>query len=274
MSRRDRPARCRLLTLLIAAVICIVGAQSRADELDKTALYGRWVHADNAKLCENPVDEDDQPFILTKSSIRGLEMGCEVTSWRRQGPFWVASAKCSGEGYEWRDDYYFSLTDRGELLVGREDGVVAMMKCKSAAAPPTSKDNCPLDHTVFEDLISGRRFAAKRMAEGCDLDSKNTLIDASDCSERNVSIIEGTLDGEDVVAVYEVWRAVPCCMWYSFKKSDASIVRKVTKWLNASEVEAIRLGDESYIIGDENPPFDPDSGPMAGGRFVPSHCTE
>lgn len=87
-------------------------------------------------------------------------------------------------------------------------------------------------------------------------------------------IIDGVLEGSEVVAVHQTWHAVPCCVWYSFNKKDATILNKVRNWLKEELVDTEMLGDDSDPIGEENYPWNPDPGPLGNGKYVPSFCFE
>lgn len=262
------------LLIALATALAIVGPETLASELARDNLFGRWAHVDNLPVCAAPTDEVEQPFTLTESSIVGLEMGCEISSWNEQAPFWKAKAICSGEGLEWREDYYFSVTTDGNLMVADSDSVVVMKRCQTPSSPAISKSECRLDRTIFQDLESGRRFVAERVAYGCDVDGEKLLEQSADCAGANLTIVEGKLDNQSVVAVYEVWHAAPCCMWYSFRRDSAAVLKKVASWLEGSDVPTTTLGNLDEAIGLENPPFKPDTGPLAGGRFVPSQCQD
>jgi hypothetical protein len=93
-----------------------------------------------------------------------------------------------------------------------------------------------------------------------------------ECTPFGETIIEGLLDGEKAYAIYRVEKAAPCCVWYSYAGNDKEVAGKVKEWLHPTEVPVITLGDEWYTISPPAPPFPPDNGPLAGGRFVPTSC--
>ena len=98
----------RVAGVVIAASIW--PAASAVSEVGRERLFGRWTHADLVSMCEASADSVEQPFTLRQDGIVGLEMGCDILSWKRQGPFWRAEAKCAAEGDEWRQDYFFALS--------------------------------------------------------------------------------------------------------------------------------------------------------------------
>ena len=113
--------------LLIATSLFVVPCN--AAQVDET-LFGKWATTEQQELCAAEVDDVYQPLTLSKDTLIGYEMSCQINSWNRSGPFHLAKAACSGEGEEWADDYYFGITSNGSLVVGTDDSVVTMQRCK------------------------------------------------------------------------------------------------------------------------------------------------
>lgn len=85
------------------------------------------------------------------------------------------------------------------------------------------------------------------------------------------TIVKGTFNGRTTFAVYSVSDALPCCVWYSYSEKSTPPEVKAARWLPHEKVPIILPEDGWYTIED-NPPYEPDKGPLGGGAFVAKVC--
>jgi len=157
--------------------------------------------------------------------------------------------------------------------------LVAMVAALPIGPAVANAEQCALDRITFVDAKTGNTFAAKRVAVSYAYDCPNGWTKEFDHRSKDLkdcrgpfgdTIIEGTLSGHKAFAVYTVADALPCCVWYSYSEETASSEAAIrqAKWLAHKDVPSIDLDDDLtswYIIGEDNPPYDPDKGPMGGG---------
>jgi hypothetical protein len=164
--------------------------------------------------------------------------------------------------------------------------LVATMAALPIAPVGANAEQCALDRITFVDAKSGNKFVAKRVAVSYQYECASGWTKEFDHPSKGFkdcrgpfgdTIIEGTLSGHKAFAVYTVSDALPCCVWYSYSVETASSEPAIgqAKWLPHKEAPSIELDDALtswYTIGEENPPYDPDKGPMGGGEYVPKLC--
>ena len=164
--------------------------------------------------------------------------------------------------------------------------LVATIAALPIAPAAANAEQCALDRITFVDTKTGHRFVAKRVAvsytyecpTGWTKEFDHPSKDFKDCrGPFGDTIIEGMLSGRKAFAVYTVADALPCCVWYSYSEESASSEAAIrqAKWLAHKEVPSVDLGDALtswYTIGEENPPYEPDKGPMGGGEYAPKLC--
>ena len=137
-----------------------------------------------------------------------------------------------------------------------------------ATAPLNStaveRGSCPIDHMIFEDSASHRQF----VAESFSFEPNPNCRDPNCRSQFGKTTIAGKLDGADAYAIFTVNDSAPCCMWYSYNGKPS--FRRIV--ILGKSVPTIAFGSEWNTIGQPNPPFESDIGPMGGAKFVPSRC--
>lgn len=139
---------------------------------------------------------------------------------------------------------------------------------------------------MFVDKKSRALFAAERVAVDyvylCANDNSSAPLKRYSRPVKKLSeecrgpygetFVEGMLAGRRVVAVYSVSKAVPCCFTYSLMADDPKIRSKRLNWLASGDVPMAELGSQTWTIGPDNPPIEPDKGPLRGGEYVPAWC--
>jgi hypothetical protein len=147
---------------------------------------------------------------------------------------------------------------------------------------PQPSEDCPVDRLVFRDDRTNRQFVSERVAVDYRYICDGKITKAFDRPQKELAarcqgpygdtVIEGLLDGKKAHAVYSVADAAPCCVWYSHKGAFKPDQGNITRWLKSNEAWSVQLGDEWYVIGPSNPPYEDDRGPMGGGEFRPVAC--
>lgn len=157
---------------------------------------------------------------------------------------------------------------------------LAIMAALIAAFPmqgALAATQCPGDSVIFRDMEKGLAFGVERVAVSyaylCGdkaVRSTRPRSDLRDCrGPFGDTVFEGFLNGQKVYAVRTVIAGAPCCSWDSFSANSA-VAKKPWSWLPAGQAPKIQLGDEWMTIsGDETSPL---TGPLGGGKFVPSMC--
>jgi hypothetical protein len=131
---------------------------------------------------------------------------------------------------------------------------------------------CRKDHLILEDKESGRRIIVKQMADDVNTGGYGDFFYVGD-------LVNGATR-RPVVVVYTVFKASPCCVFFSYKPGDrmtkpyggsppAPHLRKVTapEVIDLSDAESVERN--SFDMDTNHPPWDPDSGPVGHGVFVP-----
>jgi len=139
---------------------------------------------------------------------------------------------------------------------------------------------CPVNRTTYRDTNSGSVFVAERVAVTyryrCEdrAGEVRSLVPRPDLAEcrgpYGQQVIQGTVRGEPVYAVYTTSPAVPCCAWASYAEMPGW---QPTRWLSPDEAPVVRLLSPFDTIEEPRATSNASlAGPLAGGQYIPVSC--
>ena len=123
----------------------------------------------------------------------------------------------------------------------------------SAVANP-----CPIDHLIFADQASKAVFVVEKV-EAANLNDRGH----GDTAFYGSLTINGG-DEISVVAIYSVWDALPCCVWYSYRAGEQFTQASGTPPALAAIPSQLVELDEFTIDHDSDPDWPDDKGPLRG----------
>ena len=141
---------------------------------------------------------------------------------------------------------------------------------------------CPLDRVVFTDENSRHKFIPVRVAVNYTYKCGGSFTRVyhrpeprleQKCSARyGETIIDGTINGVRLIAIYSVTRGVPCCSWHIYSTLHEASVPKAKAWLRRNEMPVIEMGNEWDAI--ETSAEHARGGPVSNGKYIPSICRD